>query len=42
VDRADLVIMRASWGPCVACPADLDGDDRVGVSDMLLLTAGWD
>ncbi len=27
--------------PCVACPADLDGDDTVGILDLLALLAAW-
>ncbi len=33
-----------SWGPCAncgECPADLDGDCTVGMSDLLVLLANW-
>jgi len=30
-------LLRFSWGPCGNCRADLDGDGRVDVRDMLSL-----
>ena len=33
--------MFASWGFNLGDPADLDGDDNVGVSDLLILFANW-
>ncbi|MHC4415128.1 MAG: right-handed parallel beta-helix repeat-containing protein [Planctomycetota bacterium] len=42
VDRRDLAILRAAWGPCGAGhPADLDRDGRVGVGDLLDLLGRW-
>jgi len=35
----------AAWGPCPAppddCPADLDGDGLVGITDFLILLGNW-
>jgi hypothetical protein len=47
VGIGDLLMMLASWGPCVrpciaSCPADLDGDCEVGIGDLLTLLADWD
>jgi hypothetical protein len=42
VEQRDLLILRDAWGPCVACPADFDGDGRVDVTDYLHLAAGRD
>ena len=41
VDRADLVALHRSWGPCEDCPGDLDGDGEVGAADVLWLYEGW-
>lgn len=42
VDITDLLEVLSTWGPCVgACPADLDHDEQVAVSDLLLVLAGW-
>ena len=40
-DRAKFEALRASWGPCDGCEADLDGDGVVGVRDMLAVLAAW-
>ena len=39
----DLVLLIQSWGFCPAgsCPADLDGDGQVGVSDLTTLILNW-
>ena len=44
VDKDDLAILLASWGPCDDCddcPADLDDDCTVGVIDLLILLGNW-
>lgn len=44
VDKNDLAILLASWGPCDDCddcPADLDDDCTVGVVDLLILLGNW-
>jgi hypothetical protein len=33
--------MLAAWGQNPGHPADLDGDGAVGITDFLLLLAGW-
>ncbi len=37
--------LLANWGPCPAqpdaCPADLDPDDIVGITDLLILLGNW-
>jgi hypothetical protein len=41
IDRLDVVILGASWGPCPAppdpCPADLNCDGVVDLSDLIRL-----
>ena len=37
VNFNDLLIMLSSWGPCSGCPEDLDGNNDVGFSDILIL-----
>ena len=37
VNFNDLLIMLSGWGPCVGCPEDLDGNNDVGFSDILIL-----
>jgi hypothetical protein len=39
--RAEFEALRASWGPCEGCPADLNGDGVVGVRDYLSMLASW-
>ena len=39
VDIADFLAVLAAWGPCTACPEDADGDDEVGITDLLGLLA---
>ena len=48
VDTTDLLMVLSSWGPCFAdnanvieCPADLDGNDAVGLEDLLLVLGDW-
>ena len=41
VDFDDLIETLASWGPCVGCPADTDGDDDVDFDDLIALLAAW-
>ncbi len=41
VDVVDLLALLAVWGPCGACPEDLDQDGMVGVTDLLALLANW-
>jgi hypothetical protein len=31
----------SDWGPCVACPSDIDGDGTVGFSDLLEVLQRW-
>jgi hypothetical protein len=37
--------LLADWGPCPAapacCPADVNGDNAVGVEDFLILLGAW-
>jgi hypothetical protein len=33
--------MLDSWGDCLGCPADTDGDGSVGIDDLLALLANW-
>ena len=44
IDAYDFVELLEHWGRCdeAPCPADLDDDDFVGISDLLLLVASWD
>ncbi len=37
VNFNDLLIMLSGWGPCTGCPEDLDGNNDVGFSDILIL-----
>ena len=37
VNFNDLLIMLSGWGPCSGCPEDLDGNNDVGFSDILIL-----
>jgi hypothetical protein len=39
--RAEFETLRASWGPCDGCEADLNGDGRVDVRDYLSMLASW-
>jgi hypothetical protein len=39
--RAKIEALRASWGPCDGCEADLNGDGVVGVRDYLSMLASW-
>ena len=45
VDVNDLGVFLDHWGPCpapcAACPADLDTDGLVGITDFLMLLALW-
>lgn len=44
VDKNDLAILLANWGPCDDCddcPADLDDNCTVGASDLLILLVNW-
>ncbi|MCH7797378.1 MAG: hypothetical protein IID28_02895 [Planctomycetes bacterium] len=45
VDSDDLDSLIETWGPCPEpcspCPADLDGDCNVGITDFLILLANW-
>lgn len=34
---ADVGLLLSSWGGCVECAADLDGDGSVGVLDLLIM-----
>lgn len=37
----DLLLVLASWGPCVDCPADLDSNGSVGFEDLLEVLSSW-
>jgi hypothetical protein len=39
--RVQFEALRASWGPCEGCPADIDADGVVGVRDYLSMLASW-
>ncbi len=41
VDRDDLHGLVGSWGTCPGCRADIDGDGRVGIVDLLLQLWNW-
>lgn len=43
VDVFDLLILLATWGPCIneLCPADLNGSGAVDTVDMLMLLSSW-
>ena len=41
VGFADLLILRASWGPCPGCPPDFDDSGDIGFGDLLILLANW-
>jgi hypothetical protein len=41
VGGADLAEMLGSWGPCVGCNADLDGNGEVGGADLAELLGSW-
>ena len=41
---SDLLEVITGWGPCPDCndcPADLNNDCSVGISDLLILFANW-
>ena len=43
-DLGTMLAMFAAWGrcnDCGDCPADLDGDGLVGITDFLFLLASW-
>jgi hypothetical protein len=41
VGFGDLLIVLATWGPCVGCTADIDDDRIVGFGDLLILLSTW-
>jgi glucose/arabinose dehydrogenase len=41
VSGTDVALLVESWGPCPGCRADLDGNLRVGIVDLLILLASW-
>jgi len=41
VNTEDLLVVLGAWGPCVGCPADVNGDDQVNTEDLLALLADW-
>jgi hypothetical protein len=41
VGHAGVAALRASWGRCEGCEADLNGDGVVGVRDYLSMLAAW-
>lgn len=41
VDIADFQIVINAWGPCVACPADVNGDGLVNTDDLLAVISQW-
>ena len=36
-----LMLVIGAWGPCEACPVDIDGDGRIGFRDLLIILGGW-
>ena len=36
----DLLAILAAWGPCEGCPADVTGDGRVDVEDLVIVLRG--
>lgn len=40
-DCFDLLLLLAAWGPNPNHPADCDGNDNVGASDLLVLVFNW-
>jgi hypothetical protein len=44
IGRGDVDLLMTWWGPCPPwslCPADLDGDEQVGIGDLLALLHEW-
>lgn len=41
VNVTDLLILLSTWGPCSACPADIDADGNVGMLDLITLLGNW-
>ena len=41
VDFQDLLVVLASWGPCIDCPADFDNSGAVDFQDLLTVLAAW-
>ncbi|MHC5006157.1 MAG: choice-of-anchor Q domain-containing protein [Planctomycetota bacterium] len=41
VGHTGVAVLRASWGPCEGCEADLNGDGQVDIRDLLRLLADW-
>ena len=41
VDRADVGLLLAAWGPCRGCPEDLNDNGVVNGADLGLLLANW-
>jgi hypothetical protein len=39
---ARVSLLRASWGPCRGCPADLDGNGVVGLRDHIMALERWE
>ena len=37
----DLVRVLSDWGPCDACPSDLNEDGIVGMEDLELVLTSW-
>ena len=37
----DVLLVLASWGACIDCPADLDGNGTVNVTDLLIVLDNW-
>ena len=33
--------LLGAWGPCAGCPADINHDGVVGITDFLTLLANW-
>jgi hypothetical protein len=41
VNVDDLIAVILNWGPCAACPADINQDGQVNVDDLITVILGW-
>ncbi len=41
IDFEDLLRVLVAWGPCEACPEDLNGDGQVNFADLLVVLSQW-
>lgn len=38
---ADMLVVLASWGPCLGCAPDVDGDGVVDLADLVAVLGAW-